>query len=176
MPIVENDVVRLFRVILALAKPKEILEIGMNVGFSTTHLALAAKEYGGKVTTIEYKPEVVEPAKKAFEREGVSDCIEILVGDASDLVPKIESESYDAIFQDSDKCLYETLLDDCVRILKPNGILLFDDSLFPVLRDESMWSVNDGCLDKFNRAVVSRNDLVSTILPIGEGFTIAIKK
>jgi len=175
-PIVENDIVRLFKVLFALVKPKRILEIGMNVGFSTTHLALAVKPYNGRVTTIEYKSKVVGPARNAFDREGVSEYIEILVGDASELVPKMKSESYDVVFQDSDKCIYEPLLDDCIRILKPGGILLFDDSLFPVFREVDIWRNDDACLDAFNKAIVSREDLVSTILPIGEGFTIAIKK
>ncbi len=175
-PIVENDIVRLFKVLLAPIKPKDILEIGMNVGFSTTHLALIAKQYGGKVTTIEYNPEVVEPARQAFGREGILEYVEIVLGDAADLIPKIESESFDVIFQDSDKCLYEPHIDDCIRILRPNGMLLFDDALFPVLRDKSEWSNNDRCLDAFNKAIASRDDLVSTILPIGEGFTIAVKK
>ncbi len=174
-PIVENDIVRLFKVLLTLTKPRDILEIGMNVGFSTTHLALIAKQFGGKVTTIEYNPDVVEPAKQAFEREGVLDYIEIIVGNAAEIVPQLESERFDVVFQDSDKCLYEPLLDDCIRILQPNGLLLFDDPLFPVLRDESEWSSNDRCLDSFNKVIALRKDLVSTILPIGEGFTIAIK-
>jgi predicted O-methyltransferase YrrM len=174
-PIVENDIVRLFKVLLTLIKPKEILEIGMNVGFSTTHLALIAKQFGGKVTTIEYNSDVIEPAKQAFEREGVLEYVEILVGDAAELVPQLESGRFDVVFQDSDKCLYEPLLDDCVRVLQPEGLLLFDDPLFPVLRHKSEWSSNDRCLDAFNKAIASRKDLVSTILPIGEGFTIAIK-
>ncbi len=175
-PIVDNDIVRLFKVLLAPIKPREILEIGMNVGFSTTHLALIAKQYGGKVTTIEYNPEVIEPARESFEREGMLDYIEILLGDAKELVPEVKSERFDVVFQDSAKCLYEPLLDDCVRILKPNGLLLVDDTLWPVLRNESEWNTDYRCLDSFNKAVASRDDLVSTILPIGEGFTIAVKK
>ncbi|MGY5877158.1 MAG: class I SAM-dependent methyltransferase [Candidatus Thorarchaeota archaeon] len=175
-PIVEDDIVRIFKVLLTPIKPKHILEIGMNVGFSTTHLALIAKQYGGKVTTIEYNPKVINPAKQAFEREGVQEYIEIVLGDAKDLVPEVKSESFDVVFQDSAKCLYEPLLDDCVRILKPNGLLLVDDTLWPVLCDESDWNTDYRCLDSFNKAVASRDDLVSTILPIGEGFTVAVKK
>jgi predicted O-methyltransferase YrrM len=177
MPIVEDDIARLFQVLLQLTRPKRILEIGMNVGFSTTVLALIAKEFDGTVTTIEYNDNVVMPARIAFKREGVDDRIEILIGDAKEILPSLESESFDMVFQDSDKCLYGPLLDDCIRILRKGGLLLFDDSLFPLVHEREGWKrADDICIDKFNKKIATRKDIVSTILPLGEGITIAIKR
>ena len=146
----------------------------MSIGFSTTSLALAAKKYGGTVTTIEINESIVEAARKAFEREGVSDIIEIVVGDAKDVVDEMESETFDVVFQDASKRLYPVMLKDCIRILKKGGLLLVDDTLFPVIRNQNDWSESDRAIDQFNRELL-KLDVISTILPIGEGCTIAVK-
>jgi predicted O-methyltransferase YrrM len=146
-PIIEDEIARLFKVLLKLMRPKRILEIGMNIGFSTASMALAVKEFGGRVTTIESDPDVVKFAKRSFERESVADSIEIIIGDAFEVLPEIESGSYDVVFQDSTK----------------RGMRVLGAS------NES----NKG-IDEFNRALL-QHDLESTILPIGEGCTIAVK-
>ena len=99
-PPIEDEMSRLFKILLHLVKPKRVLEIGMSIGFSTTSLALAAKKFGGSVTTIEIDESMVEVARKAFEREGVSDHIEIKLGDAIEVLKEMESESFDVVFQD----------------------------------------------------------------------------
>jgi predicted O-methyltransferase YrrM len=173
-PPIEDEMSRLFRLLLNLSKPKKILEIGMSIGFSTTSLALAAKRFGGTVTTIEINESIVDAARKSFEREGVSDIIEIVVGDAKDVVSEMESETFDVVFQDSSKRLYPVMLDDCIRVLKKGGLLLVDDTLFPVIRLPNDWSESDKAIDQFNNALLKQN-VISTILPIGEGCTIAVK-
>ncbi len=173
-PIIEDEIALLFRVLLKLMKPKKILEIGMNIGFSTTSMALAVKEFGGKVTTLEMDSEVVEVAKRSFEREGVIDNIEILIGDAYEILPTIESGSFDVVFQDSTKRGYPLMLGECLRILRKGGLLLVDDTLWPVMRPREDWDESFVGIDRFNRMVVE-NDMESTILPLGEGCTIAVK-
>ncbi|UCH03376.1 MAG: class I SAM-dependent methyltransferase, partial [Candidatus Thorarchaeota archaeon] len=128
-PIIEDDIARLFKLLLKVTRPKKILEIGMNIGFSTTSMALAVKDFEGMVTTLEMDPEVAKVARKNFEREGVADNIEIVIGDAYEILPRIESESYDVVFQDSTKRGYPLMLKDCLRILKRGGLLLVDDTL-----------------------------------------------
>ncbi|MFX0044549.1 MAG: O-methyltransferase [Candidatus Hermodarchaeota archaeon] len=173
-PIIEDEIARLFKLLLKITRPKKILEIGMNIGFSTTSMALAVKEFGGLVTTLEMDSEVAEVARKSFEREGVADNIEIVIGDAYDILPHIESESYDVVFQDSTKRGYPLMLNDCLRILKKGGLLLVDDTLWPVTRSEEEWNESFESIDKFNRILVE-SEVESTILPLGEGCTIAVK-
>lgn len=173
-PIIEDEIARLFKVLLKLMKPKRILEIGMNIGFSTASMALAVKEFGGRVTTIESDPDVVEFAKKSFTRESVADSIEIIIGDAFEVLPEIESGSYDVVFQDSTKRGYPKMLPDCIRILRKGGLLLVDDTLWPVMRVSGASNESNKGIDEFNRALL-QYDLESTILPIGEGCTIAVK-
>ncbi len=173
-PPIEDEMARLFNLLLNLSRPKRILEIGMSVGFSTTTLARAAKRFGGTVTTIEIDESIVENTRESFVREGVSDNIEIIVGDAREVISKMESEKCDVVFQDSSKRLYPVMLEDCMRVLKRGGLFLIDDTLFPVIRPPDSWSESDRAIDKFNRELL-KQDAISTILPIGEGCTIAVK-
>lgn len=173
-PPIEDEMSRLFKILLHLVKPKRVLEIGMSIGFSTTSLALAAKKFGGSVTTIEIDESMVEVARKAFEREGVSDHIEIKLGDAIEVLKEMESESFDVVFQDSTKRGYPVMLEDCIRVLRKGGLLLVDDTLWPPIRPPEEWNDSYKAIDKFNRELVKLN-VESTILPIGEGCTIAVK-
>jgi predicted O-methyltransferase YrrM len=173
-PPIEDEMSRLFKILLHLVKPKRVLEIGMSIGFSTTNLALVTKKYGGSVTTIEIDETIVEVARKAFEREGVSENIEIILGDAIEVLREMESESFDVVFQDSTKRGYPIMLNDCIRVLRKGGLLLVDDTLWPSIRPPEEWNDSYEAIDKFNRDLL-KMDLNSTILPIGEGCTIAVK-
>jgi predicted O-methyltransferase YrrM len=173
-PTIEDELARLFKLLLNVVRPKRVLEIGMSIGFSTTHLALVAKRFGGTVTTIEIDESIVADARRAFERGGVSGIIEIIIGDAKEVISEMDSESFDVVFQDSTKTLYPVMLEDCIRVLKPGGLFLVDDTLFPVIRPPSEWTEGDRAIDKFNRDLLEYN-VESTILPIGEGCTIAVK-
>lgn len=67
-----------------------------------------------------------------FIKSGVADIIDIKFGDAKKIIPSLNKE-YDLIFQDVDKRLYPVLFDNCIKLLKPGGILVAEDTLFPVI-------------------------------------------
>lgn len=176
--IIDEDVSRTLQVLFRITRPQKVLEIGTSIGYSTVSMASIVKEYGGKITTIEYDKNVAEQAIENFKRVGVAENIEVKVGDAQEIIPQLESSEFDAIFQDvGDKKLYPILLDDCLRILKQGGLLLAEDTLFPVMErfkqhhDELVVAIN-----RFNEMVASEPNLESTVLSIGDGLTVAIKK
>jgi predicted O-methyltransferase YrrM len=112
---------------------------------------------------------------KNFERPGVAQNIEVKIGDAREIVPRIR-EHFDLIFQDvGDKELYPLLFDDCVRLLRPGRLLLAEDTLFPVMGLDSRGTRFVAPIQKFNEMVADNSFLESTILPIGDGLTIAVK-
>jgi predicted O-methyltransferase YrrM len=176
VPVVDDDAARFLQLILQMKNPKNILEIGTSIGFSTTSMALTAREYGGKITTIEFDNNAAEQAKHNFERSGVDDTIQIKLGDARQIVPSFPNGSFDLIFQDVDKRLYPVLLKDCIRILKTGGILIADDALFPAMELDPKWNDQVEPVSEFNRLVAATSDLESTLLPIGDGMVVAVKK
>jgi predicted O-methyltransferase YrrM len=183
--VVDSDVSRMMQILLRLARPHRILEIGTSIGYSTVSMAVIAKEYGGRITTIEYDGQSAQQAIKNFRHAGVAECIEVIVGDAKEIIPTL-NERYDLIFQDvGDKTLYPVLLDSLVALLKPGGVFLAEDSLFPVMdvtasgsgdRDQiQRMKRSSESLEEFNRMVARSPLLRSTILPVGDGLTIGIK-
>ena len=64
------------------------------------------------------------------------------MGDAKEILPNLQ-ESFDMIFQDvGDKNLYAILFDECVRLLSPGGLLVAEDTLFPIMDDD--WEDKEG--------------------------------
>ncbi|NNJ29310.1 O-methyltransferase [Lacrimispora defluvii] len=176
VPVVDDDTTRFLQLILQMKQPQNILEIGTSIGFSTTSMALTAREYGGTITTIEFDPIAAAQAKINFIRSGVDSTIKILEGDACQIVPGFSDASFDFIFQDVDKQLYPSLLKDCIRILKPGGVFAADDALFPVMDLDSKWDDQVEPVGEFNHIVANSKELRSTLLPIGDGMIVAVKK
>ncbi len=175
--IIDEDVSRMLQLIIQLTHPEKILEIGTSIGYSTVSMAQAIKNYNGKITTIEYDEVVAKQALKNFDDRGLTDTIQVKIGDAEEIIPQIREE-FDIIFQDvGDKKLYPILLDECIRILKPGGLLLAEDTLFPVMF-QSKKHEEDFIkpIHKFNENIANNSNLESTILSIGDGLTIAYKR
>ncbi len=167
----------MLQLLIKLTHPENILEIGTSIGYSTVSMAYEIKGYGGKITTIEYDEVVAKQALKNFEDRGLADTIQVKIGDAEEIIPQIQ-EKFDIIFQDvGDKKLYPKLLDHCLRILKPGGLLLAEDTLFPIMF-KSKKHEEDFIkpIHKFNENIANNPNLESTILSIGDGLTIAYKK
>jgi predicted O-methyltransferase YrrM len=183
--VVDSDVSRMMQLLIRLVRPQRILEIGTSIGYSTVSMANIAREYGGKITTIEQNEQSAEQAIKNFQHAGVAEFIEVIIGDATEIIPTLE-ESFDLIFQDvGDKTLYPVLLNNLVTLLKPGGVFLAEDSLLPVMdadasQPEDVDQVkrimrSSESLEEFNEMVARCPSLRSTILPIGDGLTIGIK-
>lgn len=176
VPVVDDDVARMLQVLITLARPRKILEIGTSIGFSTVSMAKVVKRYGGRIVTIEMDAKVAEQAVKNFEREGVNEQIELRIGEARAVTSGM-SEEFDLIFQDvGDKKLYGDMLEDYIRLLKPGGLLVAEDTLFPVFDFGSEYGSMCEALDAFNKKMADCPQFESTLLPIGDGFTVAVKK
>ena len=175
IPVVDDDVARFLKLIIKISKPKKILEIGTSIGYSAVSMAQIIKEYGGKIITIEYDEKAAFQAEENFKKAGLEDYIEIKFGDAREIVPSL-NEKFDLIFQDVDKRLYAPLFNNCLNVLNKGGILVAEDTLFPVLELEEKWHYLIEPIKEFNDLVAKSENVYSTILPIGDGVTFCIKK
>jgi predicted O-methyltransferase YrrM len=177
--VIDDDVARMLQVIILAAKPKKVLEIGTSIGFSTVMMANMMKEYGGKIVTIELDEKVAEQAKNNFARQGVDAQIEVIVGDARAIVNNMD-QKFDLIFQDvGDKSLYAEMVNSYSKLLNIGGVLIAEDALFPLFTFTGKHSyLNDmrEPLNNFNRQIAESTQFESTLLPIGDGVMIAVKK
>ena len=180
VPIIRKETQSLLKTLLALKAPKNILEAGAAVGFS----AILMATYGPDdchITTMENYDKRIPVAKSNIKRAGLEDRIKLLEGDATAIMEELE-ESFDMIFIDSAKGQYLAMLPIAVRILKPGGLLVSDNVLQDGEIIESRYAVT-----RRNRTIHSRMrdylyeikhhpELISSILPVGDGVTVSVKK
>ena len=129
IPIVGPFVGKMLWLITKLMKEQNVLELGTATGYSAIWLAEALRDTGGKLISIEWDAQTAEKARGNIDRAGCKDIVEVLQGDAADLLLKFEENQFD-IIHDVEKELYITLLGQCTRVLKLGGLLFCDNTAF----------------------------------------------
>jgi len=170
-PSVGLEVGKLLGLLVRSIQAKCVLELGTCLGYSTVWLASALKKTGGKLVSVEYNQGLYQITKHNLEVAGLLDRVDLICGDAGQVVPSLEGP-YDLILQDSAKELYPTLLEDCIRLLRPFGLLAADDALFLPKGIPEKFSAP---VHRYNQLVFADRRLYSTILPIGDGLVLSVK-
>lgn len=180
VPVIRREMQSFIKMLLALQRPKRILEVGTAIGFST----LLMCEYGPadvQITTIENYEKRIPLAKENFRKAGQESKITLLEGDAKKILAGL-SGSYDLIFMDAAKGQYIHWLPDVIRLLKKGGVLLSDNVLQDGNLIESHYIVErrDRTIYKRMREYLYqlKHDplLETSILPLGDGVTVSVKK
>ena len=179
VPIIRKEMQSFLKLLLAMQKPKRILEVGTAVGFSAILMAEYDPE-ACEITTIENYEKRIPIAKENFKRAGKEDQITLIEGDAAEVLKQL-SEPYDMIFMDAAKGQYIHFMPDILRLLKTGGVLVSDN----VLQDgdiiESHFAVTRRNRTIYKRMreylyeLTHRDDLVTAVLPIGDGITVSTK-
>ena len=108
---------------------RRILEIGTLGGYSTIWLARALPA-GGTLVTMEIDPKHAEVAKANVDRAGVGDKVQVLVGNARDLLPDLERRNeapFDLTFIDADKASIPFYFESALRMSRPGSLILVDN-------------------------------------------------
>lgn len=109
---------------------RSVLEIGAFVGVSAMYFARALPE-DGKVVTIEKFSHFAEIARRNFERNGLSDKIQLICADAAEALAEATSgRAFDLVFIDGNKERYADYMDAVMDAVNPGGIMVVDDALF----------------------------------------------
>lgn len=180
VPVIRKEMQSFIKVLLALCAPKRILEVGTAIGFST----LLMCEYSpceSEIVTIENYEKRIPLAKENFSRAGREKQITLLEGDAGQILKKLE-DPFDFIFMDAAKGQYIHWLPDVMRLMKKGGVLVSDNVLQEGDIIESHYLV-----ERRNRTIYKRMreylyelkhnpQLLTTILPLGDGVTISVKQ
>jgi len=123
---------KLLYLLAVSAGSKCILEIGTSIGFSTLHLAQAAKVHGGMVTTIDVSAERQEQAKQNMKDAGLDGLVQFRLGSALPELEKLIQEkgtaSFDFMFLDAHKAEYIDYFKAAKTLLKSNGLLFADNT------------------------------------------------
>ena len=128
IPIIMDDTLEVIEKELRDVKPNRFLEIGTAVGYSAICFSEFLAE-NGKIDTIEREEERVIEARENIKRAEVEEKINIIQGDAVEILPKL-NEKYDMVFIDASKGKYPFFLKEALRMLAPTGVIFADNVLY----------------------------------------------
>ena len=169
---------RLLRLLAEIAGARRILEIGALGGYSAIHLARGLPE-DGELISLELDEHHADVARNNVERAGLSDIVEVRVGDAHRLlIDLIENgeDPFDLVFIDADKEGYPDYLEASLRLVRPGSLILGDNTV----RDGTVLDPQEEtarATREFNRLVAEDPRLHGIVLPLIreriDGMTIA---
>ena len=180
VPIIRKGMGNLLKVLLLLKQPQKILEVGTAVGYSSILMSENMPQ-NCRITTIENYEKRIPVAKNNFKRAGKEEVITLLEGDAMDILKELDG-TYDFIFMDAAKGQYINFLPELLRLMPAGGLLISDNVLQEGDIVESRYGVT-----RRNRTIHTRmreyiytlthaEQLETSIVPIGDGITLSVKK
>ena len=177
IPIIMDDTLGVVAKILEQAKPKRILEIGTAIGYSAIRFSKYLQN-DGIIDTIERDEERANEAIKNIKELNLEEQIHVFVGDALEILPTMK-ESYNIIFIDAAKGKYPIFLEQALRMLENNGIIIADNVLYKgyVMSDYNKHKQRTAVrgLREFLKQLQENEDLQTEILNIGDGIAISKK-
>ena len=167
---------RLLKMLVQMIRPKNILEVGTFSGYSALCMAEGLEE-GGKVYTFEINDEQEDFTRPWIEGSPMADKVEFIIGDAIKEAPKLGLE-FDMAFIDGDKRTYVETYEMVLKILRPGGFILADNTLWdghvtdPAYdRDHQTQGIR-----RFNDHIAQDTRVEQVILPLRDGLTLIRKK
>jgi predicted O-methyltransferase YrrM len=154
---------------------RAVVEVGTGAGVSGAWL-LAGMHDDGILTSIDVEAEHQRVARETFHSLGVGHArSRLITGRALEVMPRLTDGAYDLVFIDGDKTEYPALLEQALRLLRPGGIVVFDNVLWsdraadPAHRDAETLALREV-------AALVREDprLVAALLPVGDGLLAAV--
>ncbi len=154
-----------------------MVEIGTGCGTSGIWL-LRGMRSDAVLTSVDAEPEHQRLARKAFTEAGFpANRFRLISGKALDVLPRLTDGGYDLVFCDADKYEYPDYLAAALRLLRPGGVLAFDNALYGG-RVADHGQADPGTLAIRDLADQVREDerLVPVLLPVGDGLLAAVKR
>ncbi len=181
VPIIRKEMESFLRVMLSIKRPKKILELGTAIGYSAILMSENIADDAVIVTIENYKKRITE-AKENITLAGKEHVIELLEGDAMDIMPGLRPEQFDFVFMDAAKAQYIHFLPEVLRLMKKEGVLVTDNVFQEGDLIESKYVVRrrDRTIHKRMReyleTVKNHPELETTVIPLGDGITMSVKK
>lgn len=164
------------RFLAAALEARAVVEIGTGTGVSGLWL-LRGMRPDGVLTTVDVEAEHQRLAKESFKDDGIApQRVRTIAGAALDVLPRLTDGHYDLVFADGDKREYGAYLDEALRLLRPGGVVAFDNALWhdrvadPAQRDDDTVAIRE-----LVQRVNATDGLVPALLPVGDGLLVAKK-
>jgi predicted O-methyltransferase YrrM len=179
IPIVVPEAGALLSVLVTLAAPRLVVEVGTAIGVSTLHIARALPE-GGRIISFEVDPDRHAAARAYLDRAGMLDRADLRLQDAGAGLEALDGP-VDMVFLDGLKGDYPRHLALALPLLRPGGMVAVDNMLMSGAvaagRGDGHWS-DEAVADMraFTRSLLDDDRLVATVLPVGDGVAVAVRR
>jgi predicted O-methyltransferase YrrM len=161
---VEPETAELLGVLVRAMSATRVLEIGTSNGYSTIWLADAAGAVDGTVLSLEIEAERTAQAADNLTRAGVADRVELRTQDAAEALRSFADAAFDLIFLDAERPLYAGYWPELIRVMRPNGLLVVDNTLSHAKE-----------LVEFSELVYASSEVTSTVVTVGAGVMLIVK-
>ena len=160
----------------SILEARSVVEIGTGTGVSGLWL-LRGMRPDGVLTTVDIEAEHQRLARESYNEAGIpNQRARTIAGSALDVLPRLTDGHYDIVFADGDKREYSAYLNEALRLLRPGGVVAFDNALWhdrvadPAQRDDETVAIRD-----LGKQIAEHEGLVSLLLPVGDGLLLAKK-
>src|SRR4029079_7600443 len=165
------------RFLASVIEARAVVEVGTGAGVSGLWL-LRGMLSAGVLTTIDIEAEHQRLARESFNDAGIPpQRARTIAGAALDVLPRLTDGHYHLGLCDGDKAEYAAYLKEALRLLRPGGIVAFDNALWhdrvadPAQRDEDPMGIRG-----LGKEIAANDSLVPVLLPVGDGLLVAKKE
>lgn len=178
VPTILTDGLNELLMMLKIKNPKTVLELGTATGCSG--IAILKTLPNAKLTTVEKIPSVRKQALENFEKFGVIDRVNSLIGDSLDVVLNL-TQKFDFIFLDCNKAAYATLYPLLKDLLTDNGVIFADNILFRgyVAKEKECPKEYKTLIEKidlYNQLASNDEEMITCFFDVGDGIAVSVKK
>ena len=179
IPIIQREVKAFLAALLDFKRPKRILEVGSAIGYSSIFFSEHLRK-GGEIITLEKDEKYAAIARENIKKAGKEHIIHLIEGAAEETITTVEGK-FDMLFLDANKSQYRYYFDVIYPKLNEGGIIICDNILYKGM------TANDKLLPRKHYAIVGHirefldflckhEGLTTSIIPIGDGMSISVKK
>jgi predicted O-methyltransferase YrrM len=163
------------RLLAAASSARSVVELGTGTGVSGLWL-MRGMAPDGVLTSVDVESEHQRAAREAFTEAGIApNRYRLINGSAREVLPRLTDGAYDLVYVDADKGGYPAYLDQAIRLLRPGGIVAFDNALWnDKVADTSVRDPDTSAIRDLARAVKADERLLPAMLPVGDGLLVAV--
>lgn len=165
------------RLLAALVDARTVVEIGTGTGVSGVWL-MRGMSPDAVLTSVDIESEHSRLARQTFTEAGFPvQRTRLITGRALDVLPRLADASYDMVLCDGDKREYSSDLEEALRLLRPGGLVAFDNALWgDKVADPSQRDPDTVAIRELVKAVRDDERLIPALLPVGDGLLVAQKR
>ncbi len=167
----------LLRTLAATRDARSVMEIGTGAGVSSLWL-LEGMNPDGVLTTIDPEGEFQRAARTSFKKAGIASHRSRFINDrALDVLPRMADDAYDMVVIDGPAEETPHYLDHAARMLRRQGILVVTNALwFGAVANPAKRDMDTVIMREMTRALLESEQFVVSLLPIGEGVEVAVRR